>query len=117
MVNKILLLITSLVFSVDLTPLNYEEETKQGVVVVEYWATWNTKNMVGVITELESVKIARVNICENADLMVKHDIVVVPTIIFYNKGKEINRLEGDLSFTLKTTKEELQKIVEVYYER
>ena len=116
--NKILLmLLGSLLFGViELTSLNYEEETKQGIVVVEYWASWNTQNMVTTLTDLwikrgKDVKISRVNICENADLVTKYNIIVVPTIIFYNEGKEVKRIEGDLTFTLKITIEEINDII------
>jgi len=111
--SKILLvLLSSLLFSVtDLTLLNYEEEIKEGIVVVEYWAYWNTEYMVKPITELTNAKICRVNICDNIDLQIRDYILVVPTIIFFENGKEYKRLEADY-FELKTTKEELQKIID-----
>ena len=122
--KMLLVLLSSLLFGVsstfsianDLTSLNYEEETKQGIVVVEYWASWNTQNMVTTLTDLwikrgKDVKISRVNICENADLVTKYNIIVVPTIIFYNEGKEVKRIEGDLTFTLKITIEEINDII------
>jgi len=118
MVNKILLiLLSSLLFGVDdsiddLTSKNYEEEIGQGIVVVEYWAGWNDKNIVTAVEELKDVKVFRVNIDTNTDLQAKNGVIVVPTIIFYDDGKEYKRLQGDLSFTLKTTKKELQKIID-----
>ena len=101
MVNKILLiLLSSLLFGVgDLTSKNYEEEIGQGIVVVEYWAGWNDKNIVTAVEELNDVKVFRVNIDTNADLQAKNGVIVVPTIIFYDDGKEYKRLQGDLSFT------------------
>ena len=110
--KMLLILLSSLLFGVtDLTSLNYEEEIKEGIVVVEYWAHWNTEYKVKPITELENVKICRVNICDNQDLQLRDYIIVVPTIIFYDNGKQYKRLEADLSFELKITKEELQKII------
>ena len=111
--KMLLILLSSLLFGVtDLTSKNYEEETKEGIVVVEYWSHWNSQNIVQPITELENVKICRVNICDNPDLQLKDYIIVVPTIIFYDNGKQYKRLEADLTFTLKTTKKELQKIID-----
>ena len=118
MVTKVLLiLLSSLLFGVDdnideLTSKNYEEETGQGIVVVEYWAGWNDKNIVTAVEKLKDVKVFRVNIDTNTDLQTKNSVIVVPTIIFYDDGKEYKRLQGDLSFTLKTTKKELQKIID-----
>ena len=112
MSKMLLILLSSLLFSVtDLTLLNYEEEIKEGIVVVEYWAHWNSEYMVKPITELTNAKICRVNICDNIDLQIKEYILVVPTIIFFENGKEYKRIEADF-FELKTTKEELQKIID-----
>ena len=66
--------------------------------------------MVKPITELTNAKVCRVNICDNIDLQIREYILVVPTIIFFENGKEYKRLEADF-FELKTTKEELQIII------
>ena len=70
------------------------------------------KYMVKPITELTNAKICRVNICDNIDLQIRDYILVVPTIIFFENGKEYKRLEADFTFELKTTKEELQIIID-----
>ena len=110
--KMLLILLSSLLFGVtELTTKNFEEEIKEGIVVVEYWAHWNSEYIVKPITELTNAKICRVNICDNIDLQLRDYIIVVPTIIFYDNGKQFKRLEADLSFELKITKEELQKII------
>ena len=111
--KMLLVLLSSLLFGVtELSTENFEEEIKEGIVVVEYWAHWNSEYIVKPITELTNAKICRVNICDNTELQVRDYIIVVPTIIFYDNGKQYKRLEADLSFELKTTKEELQKIID-----
>jgi len=97
---------------VDLNSNTYEEKTSQGIVVVEYWAGWNTINKVEDFEKLESVDLYRVNIDSSLDLQMKNSVIVVPTIIFYDDGKEYKRLQGDLSFTLDVTKKDLQKIID-----
>ena len=114
---KIKILLLLLLFSflsgvTDLTSKNYEEETKEGIVVVEYWAHWNYEHIVKDFIVLKNAKLGRVNTCDNIDLQLRDYIIVVPTIIFYDNGKQFKRLEADLSFELKTTKEELQKIID-----
>jgi len=111
--SKILLiLLSSLLFGVtELTTENFEKEIKEGIVVVEYWAHWNVEYMVKPITELTNAKICRVNICDNIDLQIRDSIIVVPTILFFENGKEYKRLESADFFELKTTKEELQQII------
>ena len=95
-----------------LTSIPYEEEIKEGIVVVEYWAHWNIENRVVFIYGLKNAKILDVSTCDNPDLQTKNGVIVVPTIIFYDNGVEYKRLQGDLSFKLKTTYEELQKIID-----
>ena len=88
---------------------NYEEKITQGIVAVEFWANWNKSNMVTAIEEITDAKIYRVNIDSSLGTMLKNSVIVVPTIIFYDDGKEYKRLQGDLSFTLIVSKKELQK--------
>ena len=97
---------------VNLNSNTYEEKTSQGIVAVEYWAGWNTINKVEDFENLESVDLYRVNIDSSLDLQMKNSVIVVPTIIFYDDGKEYKRLQGDLSFTLIVSKKELQKIID-----
>ena len=93
---------------------NYEEKTTQGIVVVEYWANWNEANLVTLLDtiEIKGIEIYRVNIDSSLGLQLKNSVIVVPTIIFYDDGKEYKRLQGDLSFTLDVTKKDLQKIID-----
>ena len=91
---------------------NYEEKTIQGIVVVEYWAGWNIINKIVDFEKLENVELYRVNIDSCQNLQMENSVIVVPTIIFYDNGKEYKRLQGDLSFTLDVTKKDLQKIID-----
>ena len=91
---------------------NYEEKITQGIVVVEYWAGWNAVNKIVDFEELENVELYRVNIDSCQNLQMENSVIVVPTIIFYDDGKEYKRLQGDLSFTLDVTKKDLQKIID-----
>ena len=91
---------------------NYEEKITQGIVVVEYWAGWNAINKIVDFEELENVELYRVNIDSCQNLQMENSVIVVPTNIFYDDGKEYKRLQGDLSFTLDVTKKDLQKIID-----
>ena len=41
-----------------------------------------------------------------------NNVVILPTIIFYDEGEEVKRLQGDMSFSLKVTTKELDNIIE-----
>ena len=113
----ILLMLCSYLFSEDireLTDENFSKATARNIVVVEFWATWNEGNKVTLLEEWENfdVKIYRINIELYPGIQGDNDVVILPTIIFYDDGEEAERLQGDMSFSLKTTIEKLDEIVE-----
>ena len=109
------LMITSLFSQVrDLTDENFDKATARGVVAVEFWASWNNANKVTTLHEWETfdAKVYRLNIDLYPKVQSKNNVVILPTIIFYDDGEEVKRLQGDMSFSLKVTKDELEEIVE-----
>ena len=109
------MLITSLFGGIrELTNENFKKATNRGLVVVEFWATWNEANKVSVIDEWETfdAKVYRLNIDLYPKIQADNNVVILPTIIFYDDGEEVKRLQGDMTFTLKTTTDELDEIVE-----
>ena len=113
----IFIIVCSTLFSEDireLTDENFSKATARNIVVVEFWATWNEGNKVTLLEEWENfdVKIYRINIELYPGIQGDNDVVILPTIIFYDDGEEAERLQGDMSFSLKTTIEELDEIVE-----
>ena len=98
----------------ELTAENFEKATTRGLVAVEFYATWNEANKVTAIDEWDSfdAKVYRVNIDTYPKIQADNNVVILPTIIFFDDGEEVNRLQGDMSFTLKTTTDELDEIVE-----
>jgi thioredoxin 1 len=109
------MLITSLFGSVrELTDENFKKATNRGLVVVEFWATWNEANKVSVIDEWDTfdAKVYRLNIDLYPKIQADNNVVILPTIIFYDEGEEVKRLQGDMSFTLKTTTDKLDEIIE-----
>ena len=109
------LLFTSLYGQVrELTDENFDRATGRGLVVVEFYATWNEANKVILLDEWENfdVKVYRLNIDLYPGIQGDNDVVILPTIIFYDDGEEVERLQGDMSFTLETTTDELDEIVE-----
>ena len=109
------LFITSLFGGVrELTDENFEKATTRGLVVVEFYATWNEANKVTAIDEWDSfdVKIYRLNIDLYPKIQAENNVVILPTIIFYDDGEEVKRLQGDMAFSLKTSVKELDAIVE-----
>ena len=118
MFNKLIILslmITSLFSQVrDLTNENFDKATARGLVVVEFWASWNDANKVTLLDEWETfdAKVYRLNIDLYPTVQSKNGVVILPTIIFYYDGEEVERLQGDMSFSLKVTEKQLEEIIE-----
>ena len=109
------ILVTSLFGGVrELTDENFKKATNRGLVVVEFWATWNEANKVSILDEWDTfdAKVYRVNIDSYPNIQAKNDVVILPTIIFYDEGEEVKRLQGDMSFSLETSIKELDDIIE-----
>ena len=109
------MLVTSLFSNVrELTDENFNRATSRGLVVVEFWAGWNEMNKVAILDEWDTfdAKVYRLNIDLYSKIQADNNVVILPTIIFYDEGEEVKRLQGDMSFTLKTTTKELDEIIE-----
>ena len=109
------MLVTSLFGGVrELTDENFNRATSRGLVVIEFWATWNEKNKVVLLDEWDTfdAKVYRVNIDLYPKIQANNDVVILPTIIFYDEGEEVKRLQGDMSFSLKTSIKEFENIIE-----
>jgi len=117
MFNKLIiaLMITSLFSQVrELTDENFDKATARGLVVIEFWASWNEMNKVTLLDEWETfdAKVYRLNIDLYPKVQSKNNVVILPTIIFYDEGEEVKRLQGDMSFSLKVTEKQLEEVIE-----
>ena len=113
------MLVTSLFGNVrELTDENFDKAIKRGMVVVEFYASWNKANMVTLLDEWDNFEVNRVcrlDVEKYDKIMTSQNVVVLPTIIFYLDGEEAGRLQGNMKFQLETTIKELDKMVEKIY--
>ena len=114
------LLLFTLIFASDVVEIkglnekNFNVAKRSGITLVEFWANCNVANKITLLDSItiEDSKIYRVLIDTNMVLAAEQKIVVVPTIIFYDDGKEFKRLQADLTFKMKVTKKDLQNVVD-----
>ena len=114
------LLLFALIFASDVVEVkglnekNFKVAKRSGITIIEYWANWNVANKVTMLDSItiEDAKIYRVLIDTNMVLATSEKIVVVPTIVFYDEGKEFKRLQADLTFKMNVTKKDLQSVVD-----
>ena len=86
---------------IELTPTNFEEVTKEGVSMVDFWAPWcgPCRMIAPVIEELAADFEGKANICkvntdEEQDIAVKFGIRSIPTIMFFKDGKMVDQVVG-----------------------
>ena len=82
------------------------------IVVTHFNAEWNDPNKAEWIGDLEECEITYVDISKSPEIQKKHKVVVVPTIIIFKDGEEMERWQADLSFKMIATKEELQDYID-----
>ena len=79
-----------------------------GLTVVHFNAGWNSANNVKWIYNLSDAKVKKCDIATDTKSASKYEIVVVPTIIIFDHGKEVKRYQADISFSMKATKSQVQ---------
>ena len=86
---------------VNLDEKNFQQTTKNTVVLVDFWAEWcmPCKMMAPVLNEVanevnDSVKICKVNVESAQPLAAKFSVRSIPTLVLLKNGKEVNRFVG-----------------------
>lgn len=86
---------------VEVTDSNFEEITKEGVTIIDYFAEWCgpckmlTPVLQKVAEELKGqVKFGKLDIDKNHMTAQNHKVTSVPTLILFKDGQEVNRLIG-----------------------
>ena len=80
---------------------NFDNETAQGVVLVDFWATWcmPCRAMSPVIKELAGqtkgkIKVGKVDVDQNPELSRRFNVQNIPNLIILKDGKEVENLVG-----------------------
>jgi len=84
-----------------LTNQNFKDEVKEGLVLVDFFATWcgPCKMMEPVISKIAEeyigkVKVGKVNVDDENELAMKYQISSIPTLILFKDGNPIKSLIG-----------------------
>jgi len=84
-----------------LTDKNFQHQTKNKLVLVDFWASWCApcRMMAPVLNELAdelsgNSHVGKVNIEQYQSLAQKFKVRNIPTMILFKNGKEVNRIVG-----------------------
>ena len=88
-----------------------------GICVVQYNANFNEANKVPWVGKLSDCSTKFVDIATDTKAAGKYKIVVVPTIVIYKDGDEVERFQANIMMQMEATQKEVQeKIDEILME-
>ena len=86
---------------IELTVSNFDEITKEGVALVDFWAPWcgPCRMIAPVIEELAAEYEGKANICkvnteEEKEIEVKYGIRSIQKIMFFKEGQVVEQMVG-----------------------
>jgi len=84
-----------------LTDKNFSHQIKNGVILVDFWASWciPCKMMAPVINEVAdsvngSASVGKVDVEKYSSISARYNIRNIPTMVLFRNGKEIDRFVG-----------------------
>lgn len=83
-----------------ITDQNFEVETNEGLVIVDFWAPWcgPCRMVVPIIDEIaderKDIKVGKINVDEEPELASKFGIMSIPTLMVIKDGKIVNQSSG-----------------------
>ena len=112
-IAPIMILIASLCGAQDmLTTDTFKKEISRGIVVVEFWASWNSTNECVWLSKLSECEVYRVDIGKYMDIQTKYDISAIPTLIVFNNGNIEKQFDPNIMFQLEASKNDVQDVID-----
>ena len=90
-----------IIVSADEQTFNEEVLKSDKLVLVEFWTTWcsTCKMLLPIISCIKNkynnkLKIVKVNVDENIDIVLEYEVMSVPTVLAFKKGKKVASITG-----------------------
>lgn len=84
----------------NLTMANFDAETANGTVLVDFWAEWCApcRMLSPVVEELAQlhpdVNVCKVNVDDEQELAARFDVMSIPTVLIFKDGKVTEKSVG-----------------------
>ena len=91
---------------------DFDDRIAKDIVVVEFWADWNSTNQFNDLVKLKECEKYRLDIMANADTQAEYNITGIPTVIIFDNGVEKERFNPNIMFQLEADKKTLQNSVD-----
>ena len=85
------------------------QDFPNGLVVVEFNASFNKSNEVEWLSKLTDCEVQRVDIAADSRWSKEYKIVVVPTLVVFNNNEESKRFQANIMMTMEATRKEVQE--------
>ena len=105
--KKFLLLILLFISSIGVS-----QDFSDGMVVVEFNASFNKSNEVVWLSKLSDCETQRVDIAADSRWASEYKIVVVPTLVVFNNNEEAKRFQANIMMTMEATRKEVQDAID-----
>jgi thiol-disulfide isomerase/thioredoxin len=94
------------------TSKNFDSKIAKDIVVVEFWAGWNSSNEFNELIKLKDCVVYRVDISTYMDIQMGYNVSAIPTIIIFDNGEEKERFKPNVMFQLEADKKTIQNSVD-----
>ena len=88
------------------------QDFPDGMVAVEFNASFNAASQVEWLPKLTDCETQRVDIAADSRWSSEYKIVVVPTIVIFNNNEEVKRFQANIMMTMEATKKEVQNSID-----
>ena len=92
--------------------ISIAQDFSDGLVVVEFNASFNKTNEVKWLSDLTDCEVQRVDIAADSRWSSEYKIVVVPTLVVFNNNEEAKRFQANIMMTMEATRKEVQESVD-----
>ena len=92
--------------------LGFSQDFPEGMVVVEFNASFNKSNEVTWLSKLSDCEVQRVDIAADSRWASEYKIVVVPTLVVFNNNEEAKRFQANIMMSMEATKKEVQDAID-----